>query len=149
MMMVLDDTGNFPKESFEKALLFLKTADLSVLQPRDVIQIDDDMVFAQVQEYETQPEENIAFENHIAYYDLHYVVNGKEYIYSANAKGLRQKNAYNPKDDIAFYEEPPHYERFLLNAGEAVLIAPGEAHRSRCSVDKPGIVKKIVVKIKN
>jgi YhcH/YjgK/YiaL family protein len=148
MMMVLDNTENFPIEGFEKALLFLETADLRELQPKAVIPIDGDAVFAQVHEYETRPEETVDFENHTVYYDLHYLVSGKEYICGANVKGLKQKTAYNATDDIAFYEGPSHYGRFLLNPGEALLVASGEAHRPGCSVDKPEWVRKIVVKVK-
>jgi YhcH/YjgK/YiaL family protein len=154
IMMMLDSAVNFPVKGFEKALRFLETADLSKLQPGTVIPIDrdnrgdGDAVFARVHEYETRPEESIDFEDHSVYYDLHYIVSGTEYICGAKAQGLKQKTAYNAGDDITFYEGTSHYGKFLLNSGEALLIASGEAHRPGCSVDKPEPVRKIVVKIK-
>jgi YhcH/YjgK/YiaL family protein len=146
--IVFDDTGRFPRENLEKALRFLKVTDLGLLRPGVVTPIDGDEVFAQVQEYETRAEERLDFESHNVYYDLHYLVTGNEYIYCTTSRDLIPKTVYNRADDILFYEDPAWYGRFLLKAGNAAFIAPGDAHKPRCFVDKPETVRKIVVKVK-
>jgi YhcH/YjgK/YiaL family protein len=148
IISVFDNADSTARDGLEKAMRFLEDNDLSALRPGSVQAIDGDTVFVQVQEYETRPESVLDFETHNVYYDLHYILSGTEYICCAHRKGMTPKTAYDHDNDITFYEDPIHYKRLSVKTGDAVFIAPTEAHKPRCTVDTPQRVRKIVVKIK-
>ncbi|MDR1221154.1 MAG: YhcH/YjgK/YiaL family protein [Treponema sp.] len=148
MIIIFDATDQIPVEGLKKAIRFLRDNDLSALSPDSIQAIDGDAIFAQVQEYDTNTENDLLFETHNVYYDLHYIVSGVEYICCASRKKLILKTPYDCNNDSAFYENPVHCRRLLLKAGDAIFIAPTEAHKPRCAWDNPQRVRKIVVKVK-
>ena len=73
----LADKYDYLSEKFAKAYHFLRTEDLEAL-PVGITQIDGNEVFANVQEYTTMPWDECAFEAHDRYFDIQYVVYGRE-----------------------------------------------------------------------
>ena len=64
-----------------------------------------DGVTANVQEYDTFPASEGSFETHDAYFDIQYVISGKEQFGYCKREGLVLKQDV-PENDVKFYEEP-------------------------------------------
>lgn len=87
----LADKYNYLSEKFTKAYHFLRTEDLEAL-PVGITEIDGNEVFANVQEYTTMPWEECAFEAHNRYFDIQYVVYGREMFGYPESRAIDTKN---------------------------------------------------------
>lgn len=104
-------------------------------------------VTANVQEYTTFPAEEGNFETHDAYFDIQYVISGKEQFGYCKREGLVLKQDV-PENDVKFYEEPALSGTVLLLPGDMIVVAPEDAHKPRVAADGPEFVRKVVVKVK-
>lgn len=141
---ISEDTKMF--EKVKNALNYLKTTDIQAL-PLGRNEINDDM-YAQVLEYETQDLNDVFFETHKNYLDLHFIVSGEEIIQLCDSKSLT-KTEYNEIRDLQFYEDTNQFNEIMLATNDYLFIQEYEAHRTNGYVDQTsGPVKKIVIKIK-
>ncbi|MGB1309000.1 MAG: YhcH/YjgK/YiaL family protein [Oceanihabitans sp.] len=132
-------------EYINKAIKFLQTEDLNALAAGRH-EIDGDNVFALVLEYDTHPLLEGKWEAHRKYYDLQYIVEGKEQIAIANINTMKVVEAYNKEGDYELFSGEVT-ELKTLSEKDFILLSPHEVHQ-------PGIVinntiqkiKKIVVK---
>lgn len=130
---------------FQEAFKFLKRTDLATLEvgwydlPHGVR--------ASVQHYGTVPAEELDFETHIKYFDVHYMVTGNEKVGVVNAKCLVAKTAYDEATDMQYYQDPPMSSVVLLQPGDYIVVAPEDAHKPHIAADTPEDVIKIVVKV--
>jgi len=148
--MILDDLENaqfyYPlspkiKEGFE----FLKLTDWKNLEPGRYEYNED--IFANLQEYDTKSPDEAEFEVHRKYYDIQYVISGKEVMGIGNLNDLEVTKPYDETKDIAFGECPS--TSVLVREGYFTLFAPKDAHKPSLNPsDKPCRVKKVIVKIK-
>ncbi len=106
-----------------------------------------DGVTANVQEYDTFPASEGSFETHDAYFDIQYVISGKEQFGYCKREGLVLKQDV-PENDVKFYEEPALSGSVLLLPGDLIVVAPEDAHKPRCAAGAPEFVRKVVVKVK-
>lgn len=106
-----------------------------------------DGVTANVQEYDTFPASEGSFETHDAYFDIQYVISGKEQFGYCKREGLVLKQDV-PENDVKFYEEPALSGNVLLLPGDLIVVAPEDAHKPRCAAGAPEFVRKVVVKVK-
>ncbi|MBQ0070784.1 MAG: YhcH/YjgK/YiaL family protein [Spirochaetales bacterium] len=148
--MITDFIGNkfqydVSAPKFQTAFAFIKRADLMEL-PVGWIELDNG-VRASVQEYTTFPPAEALYETHDKYFDLQYMVKGEEVVLVAPREGLKTKIAYDPVNDIEFYEEPIADGGAYLKEGYYVILAPEDAHKPRTIAKEAMAVKKIVVKI--
>ena len=104
-------------------------------------------VTANVQEYNTFPASEGNFETHDAYFDIQYVISGKEQFGYCKHEGLVLKQDV-PENDVKFYEEPALSGTVLLLPGDMIVVAPEDAHKPRVAADGPEFVRKVVVKVK-
>jgi YhcH/YjgK/YiaL family protein len=141
----------YPLERLDKALGFLAKTDFLSLSPGSVIPIDGDNIFMQVQEYSTQDPAGFRFETHDNYYDIQYVVKGMEYIEYLPRNLLSVPEAYDPVNDITFYNDMVSLSgRILLRAGDFTVISPFMGHKPRCRAgDESETVRKIVIKVRS
>lgn len=100
----------------------------------------------QCQEYTTIPASEGAFETHEKYFDIQYVISGKEQFGVCKRDGLSVKERIE-ENDLIFYEEPDLSGTVLLEEGDLIIVAPEDAHKPRCQADGPCQVKKVVVKV--
>lgn len=142
----LADKYDYLSEKFAKTYHFLRTADLEAL-PVGNTEIDGKNVFANVQEYTSMPWEECAFEAHDRYFDIQYVVSGREIFGYAKRESLKEKAPYDPEKDLVFFEEPEGCGQILLEAGDLAVVPPEDAHKPRCMAGERCRVKKIVVKV--
>ncbi|MDL2324349.1 YhcH/YjgK/YiaL family protein [Ruminococcaceae bacterium OttesenSCG-928-A16] len=136
---------NYLEEKFKIGYAFLRQANLASL-PVGVIELEQG-VKVQVQEYTTIDPAEGKFETHDKHFDIQYMVSGQEYFGLAAREGLQTAVAYNPENDIEFYQEPELFGVLLLKEGEFVVVAPEDAHKPRLVVGRPAAVKKIVIKV--
>ncbi len=137
---------DYLEERFRKGYEFLRTADLKVL-PLGRVEIDGDEVFANVQEYTTMAADTCRFEAHDRYFDIQYVVEGREQFGYVKRSGLVEAMPYDKEQDLVFYQDPAEYGSILLTAGDCAVAAPEDAHKPRCIAGAPCKVRKIVLKI--
>ncbi len=137
---------DFSAKKFQIAFDFLKRKDLAEL-PVGWIELGEG-VRASVQRYTSFKWDDNKFETHEKYFDVQYVIDGMEYCGVCKRDELGPVAVpYDEANDIEFYEEPSHCGRVFLNAGDFIVLAPEDAHKPRCAVDRPIPIKKIVVKV--
>ena len=73
--ITLAEKYDYLSDKFKKAFTFLRETDLASL-PIGRTEIDGDEVYASVQSYTTMTVEECAFESHLEYFDVQYVVEG-------------------------------------------------------------------------
>lgn len=135
------------KALWDKAFNFLKNEDLSSLNV-GTHEIDGKNVFVKVTEYNSKAPEDVLFEAHKDYADIHCVVSGKEYLEWASPSKAIVKTLYDPIKDIVFYEAKGN-QIAVVESGTFYFVFSDELHRSGIKVGESVWVKKIVVKIKN
>lgn len=130
---------------FEASFAFLKRSDLASL-PEGWYELGEG-VRASVQHYVTLPEQELRFETHEKFFDVQYLIEGREYIGVCTRRGLKEKAPYDTENDVTFYEDPAYAGSVLLEAGDFVVLAPEDAHKPRCAAGESMAVKKVVVKV--
>ena len=104
-------------------------------------------VTANVQEYTTFPAAEGSFATHDLFFDIQYIIAGKEQFGVCKRDGLILKQD-NPDNDVKFYEEPEMSGTVLLLPGDLIVVAPEDAHKPRCAAGAPEFVRKVVGKVK-
>lgn len=107
---------------------------------------DSDLV-ADIQTYNTKPENNCRYESHHEHFDIQYVAEGREYFGVCPVDGLTVTEEH-PERDTYFYATPRASGRVLLNQGDFIIVIPEEAHMPKCAVNTPEKVRKVVIKVK-
>lgn len=137
---------DFTAPGFRTAFEFLSSKDLESL-PLGWIDLDNG-VRASVQGYETISPEEGFYETHERYFDIQYVVSGREYVGVTERDGLSVKTPYDAEGDITFYFDPKRKESMVcLEDGDYIILAPEDAHKPRLRAGDKMTVRKIVVKV--
>lgn len=150
--MIMDNLKNADKyeklnNHFQKAFQFLMNTNLEELSAGRH-EIDGDNVFANVQEYETNPIEQTGWESHAKYIDIQFVVKGKEKIGWCDIDKLTIKEDRSKTSDAIFYENNLNpFSESLLAEGDYCIYFPSDAHRPCICHNEVQPVKKIVVKV--
>jgi YhcH/YjgK/YiaL family protein len=133
--------------SLRKALDFLGRSGVADL-PDGRVDIDGDRVFALVQRYETARTEAPMFEHHRKYIDVQFMAKGEEVIGWAITETMKITEAYDEKKDICFGTvKKGKWTPVLLQAGQAAVLWPEDAHAPKLAADDPAQVVKIVIKV--
>lgn len=141
----LSEKYNYLEDKFRKAYEFLKRTDLDTF-PEGSVEIDGEDVVANFQFYRTG--EEAEFETHRKYFDIQFMVQGREEFGYAKREELTVKTSYNEETDIVYYERPAYRSCVVLEPGDFVVVAPEDAHQPRCISGEAMDVKKIVVKVR-
>ena len=116
--------------------------------PDGKYEIKGDDIYAMVKSYTTDSPENKKLESHRRYVDIQYIVSGLEVIGWLPIEGLKVMTPYSEEKDVVFYHNSEGMSRLVLTPGMFAVFYPHDAHRPGCFLDKPGQVRKIVVKVK-
>lgn len=138
---------DYLNDKFKVAYKFLKRNDLDTL-PVGSIALDGEDVVAYIQHYETLDAEELKFETHDNFFDIQFVISGKEMFKIISRDALAPVSPYDKLKDICFYKEPNESDSILLGPGDYAVVAPEDAHKPRCMVHVPTAVKKIVIKVR-
>ena len=143
--IALAEKYNYLDDKFKAAYAWLRDTDIAALSAGSYPVCEG--VTANVQEYDTFPASEGSFETHDAYFDIQYVISGKEQFGYCKREGLVLKQDV-PENDVKFYEEPALSGSVLLLPGDLIVVAPEDAHKPRCAAGAPEFVRKVVVKVK-
>jgi len=128
------------------ALNYIAATDFSKMEPGRY-EIDGSNLFALVQAYDTIPADQGKWECHRNYIDIQYITMGTEMIGCNNIDKMRISVEYNPEKDIAFLKGDGDF--ITYGAGSYGIFFPEDAHMPKIAPgNKPGAVKKVVIKIK-
>ncbi len=143
----IDKAGVFDYRNrcFDVAFDFLRRRDLMTMPVGD-IELGDG-VRASIQEYETIAPGSLSFETHDRYFDIQYIVKGKERIFVCNRADLIDKSEYNEETDTTLYSDPDNSSEIFLETGDFLILSPLDAHKPRCIVSEASPVRKIVLKV--
>jgi len=131
---------------WEKAFTYLKVTDLKALKPGRY-PVDGEDIYINVTEGPSKNKEDVSFEAHKNYADIHCVISGKELIGIAPYAGAVLKTAYDPAKDIAFYTAKGKY--YLSDSTTIFVLFPEmDAHCGGIKVKDSEVVKKVVVKVR-
>lgn len=108
--------------------------------------IDGDLLFVNINEYETTGVENRVWEAHRQYLDLHLMLHGKEQI-DFNFIGNMEQHDYVEKEDFLPMDGKPN-GHIVLTDGDFMICYPNDAHRTAIQVQGPEKIKKAIFKIK-
>lgn len=138
---------DYRDDEFRTVYAWLRDPALASLEP-GTYPIEGSHSVAYVQEYDTREADEGRFETHDHFFDVHYVIEGRERVYLCKREGLV---LYERDDDtdLSLYDDPALDGGLLLEAGSLVVVAPEDAHKPRCSAE-PGHrehVRKVVVKV--
>ena len=136
---------DYLEEKFTCAYDWLANTDIKELPVGSYPIMGTDVV-ANVQEYTTFPSDQGYFETHEKYFDIQYIVSGKEQFGICKRDGLVVKERIEA-NDLIFYNEPEMSGSVLLEEGDLIVVAPEDAHKPRIQAGKPEFVKKVVVKV--
>jgi len=128
---------------FAKAFGYLESIDFTQYDDGKY-PIDGNDMYASISEYVTKSEGML--EGHVEYIDIQYIVSGSEIIGWAKKSGQKVAIPYSNEHDIAFYEG--EYEPVKIEAGQFVILYPDDLHMPCLKIDKPSVVKKVVVKVR-
>jgi len=109
--------------------------------------IDGDRLFASLMHADTHPAAGSRFEAHRQYIDIHYLVSGAEMIGYAPAASLTVVEDYREKDDVMFYALPREYTRMIMKPAQFAVFFAGQPHLPGCQAERPGKIRKVVMKI--
>ena len=109
-------------------------------------EIDGDLVYANCFEYETQPEEIMNFEAHLAYADIHIMLKGKERMDVSHIDILKEFEKRLEDDYIGY--KGPISSTYEVNEEMLLIVFPEDAHKVKVAIGKPSQVKKLVYKVK-
>jgi biofilm protein TabA len=147
--MIIDRLAN-PAPLFQlpsrlaRALDYLRANDLRSV-PLGRHDLDGDRLFALVQEYTTRAADQCVWEAHRKYIDVQFVALGVERIGYASIAQMREREAYDPTRDVAFFE--PGGELVTIRAGMFAIFGPEDVHSPCHAAGEPGLVRKVVVKV--
>ncbi len=129
---------------WDKVFSFLNRKDLDTLSSGNY-PIDGGNAYAIISNYVTKYTDQVKWESHRKYTDLHYVIRGKEKIGVAAVSQAKITEPYIEAKDVAHYETEGKY--YIAEPGYFLLFFPQEAHRPGIKADGSNQVKKLVIKI--
>lgn len=103
---------------------------------------------ALVMEYETKEGENgFGYEAHKNLVDIQYCIKGRERIPWCYLEELTPYTEYDPIKDVTFFNMRQQMASVTIGNGVFAIFYPTDAHAPVFCVEKPEMIKKIVIKI--
>jgi len=138
------------KKYWDEAFAFITNINLDTLSAGKYL-IDGDNVFAIVSESATKPIEQVGWESHRKYIDLHLVINGREKVGVTFAPATRLTKPYDAKNDSdtnLWLGDKVKADYYIEDPTTLYIFFPQNAHKPGVHVDGYDKVKKMVIKIR-
>ncbi|HPB17145.1 MAG: YhcH/YjgK/YiaL family protein [Clostridia bacterium] len=129
-----------------KAIEIMKK--LSIKSPLGKVAVNGDDFYYTVMEVEVNPVNEIKFEMHKKYIDIHYLIKGNEKIGVANGRKLGILVPYVEEKDCAICKDGEFMSIIAMEEKDFCVIFPYEAHKPGGMNNEFGKIKKAVFKIK-
>jgi len=133
------------KALWDKVFLFLGDSKLSTMAPGKY-PIDGDNAYAMISTGPPKKLEDVKWESHKKYIDLHYVISGKVKLGMAPVAKATVTESYSESRDAANYTVDGKF--LTATPKEFFLFFPQDAHRPDIKTDGTDSLKKLVIKIK-
>jgi len=130
--------------SFSAAFKFLMENDLNNLEEKKY-EIDGDKIYATLKTYECKSRDLCTWDAHLKYIDIHFIIEGSEYIGYANIDKLDFQEYVEEKDKVVLKGEG-EYIRFEKDY--FAIFFPQDAHMPIIKMSDSQQVKKVIIKIK-
>lgn len=148
--MIFDSMNNASRygmgPAWTKAFDFLKTVNADT--PDGEYPIEGEALFARVMSYETKAPADAKFEAHQQYADIQSTLAGAEGIAVMDTAHATLKKAYDPENDVAFYQTPETIPGLVdVYPGYFAFLLPQDCHMPQLAVGESRMIKKVVVKI--
>ena len=131
-------------ENLDNALRIIpKLNSMSLLQGRNEI---NEKIYINYVCSQTQLNENLKFEFHKKYLDIHCLLYGKERILIADTNKLKTTNKYSANEDYGLQEGIENID--IVMSEETFLVCfPNDSHLPMLAVEQPESVKKAIIKV--
>ena len=149
--MITDHISNYDlykgiNEKVDQAIAYIKNTNFENLV-KNTYKVDGEELFFNLLEYETKDAEDRFWESHKKYIDLHYILEGTEFIGYEQFERMNIKEEYNTADDYYLLEGSLH-SKVRLQKGDFMICFPNDVHMTAIKVDESEKVRKIVFKVK-
>lgn len=149
--MIIDSLANANlytgiSNKITKAFEWLINTDLNNLNTGKYF-IDDENIFAIVQEYQTLDEVNEQMEAHKKYIDVQYMISGEEMVGLSLFSNQTISKSYDEESDFMQFSDPPTFYA-ILTEGSFMIFYPTDLHMPCLQIIEPSLVKKVVVKVR-
>ena len=135
------------KKTWEKAFNFIASFSEDMADGRH--EIDGDMIYANVQSYETRSLHDSKVEIHREYIDIQVIIRGQEVIFYNDISTLKKDGKFNAQKDFGLFERNMKTAIPLpMTSGVFAMFFPEEGHMPGVNfteITEP--VRKIVIKI--
>ncbi len=128
-----------------KALKYINSTDFSSIEPGKY-EIEDDNIFAIVNEYETKNINDCLLEAHRKFIDIQYIHSGVELIGVASLANQIPTREYDESKDCVFFSEETSLVR--MTSGMFAVFFPDDLHMPGVKADSVSKVKKVVIKVR-
>jgi YhcH/YjgK/YiaL family protein len=108
--------------------------------------VEEDEIFAQVNEYTTKPVEELKWESHFKFLDIQVIIEGEEIMGFAPLENMQIIEQYNDEKDIQFLSGTGDY--LTAKPGSVTMFFPHDAHKPGIAIGECSKVKKVVIKVK-
>ena len=133
-------------KNFIKAFEFLRSNNLNELS-LGKHEIEGEKIFALVQEYTTQKEEEKKWESHEKYIDIQLIIEGQEVMGYVPISDLIIEEDLRPEQDMIFYKETLKGCNIKFSNDEYAIFFPEDGHKPGCAFNDCSKIRKIVVKV--
>ena len=147
--MIIDHIRNRNKyyclgKAFQQALDYFATISADPLEKKDIF-LPESNVLVKVRPMMTKSLEECHFEAHKAYADIHFVAYGQEKIGYADINRLTMIR-FDAETDMLSLEGQG--DLITLHPGYFMVTLPDDAHMPCVCVDEPGMLGKMIAKIR-
>lgn len=134
----------FLDEKIQKCFEYIEENNLKDME-KGTYEIDGKDIFVNIVEYETTKAENRFWEAHKQYIDIHFMLEGKEYI-NINFIDDMEKKPYIEKDDFLELIGDKKIS-VLMKERDFLICYPNDAHMTAVEVENPEKIKKAIFKV--
>lgn len=151
--MVFDKIANASQyyglgERIEKALRFIEAYDPASHEAGKKIEIDGDLMFGVQAAYENKPACECIAEAHRAYIDIMTLVDGDEAVAYVPIEDVEVTQEYSANGDALLGKFPADAPFIPFKKGYFAIFFPQDGHVTCARHKQPGLVKKLIVKVK-
>ena len=134
----------FLDEKIQKCFEYIEENNLKDME-KGTYEIDGKDIFVNIVEYKTTKAENRFWEAHKQYIDIHFMLEGKEYI-NINFIDDMEKKLYIEKDDFLELIGDKKIS-VLMKERDFLICYPNDAHMTAVEVENPEKIKKAIFKV--
>lgn len=129
----------------KKAFTYIKQTDFTKLE-NGKHDIEEDNLFAIVQEYETKNDADAKLEAHKKYIDIQYIISGEELIGVTPLINQIPCKEYDTENDYALYDDTSSFVK--ITPKQFAVLFPDDLHKPGIKINTSGKVKKVVIKVR-